>query len=284
MIAVVDDAVGEVRVRRLWRDPKVLIGLCILVPLVLAAVFAPWLAPYDPKQLGGPSLAGPSGDHWLGTDFFGRDMLSRVLFGARTSVSAAAVVGVGVLAIGAPLGVLAGYVGGWVDTLIMRAVDIVLSLPWLLVALALATMLGFGFGTALVALVIVYTPQLVRVTRNSVLAVRDREYVLAARAIGESVPSVLGRYVVPNVVFPILVLLTSMMAYAILGEAAISYLGVGTQPPQTSWGLELSDNQQYINIAAHLTIFPGVAIALAVLSLNFIGDGIADHLGRIGQR
>jgi ABC-type dipeptide/oligopeptide/nickel transport system permease subunit len=279
-----DAALEVVRVRRVWRDPKVVVGLCILVPLVLAAVFAPWLAPYDPKALGTTSLAGPSGDHWLGTDFFGRDMLSRILYGARTSVSAAAVVGVGVLVIGAPLGVLAGYVGGWIDHLIMRVVDIVLSLPWLLVALALATMLGFGFRTALVALVVVYTPQLVRVTRNSVLAVRDREYVLAARAIGESVPSVLARYVIPNVVFPILVLLTSMMAYAILGEAAISYLGVGTQPPQTSWGLELSDNQQYINIAAHLTIFPGVAIALAVLSLNFIGDGIADHLGRIGQR
>jgi ABC-type dipeptide/oligopeptide/nickel transport system permease subunit len=278
-------ALAAPRAEKVWRDPKVVVGLCVLVPLVVAAVFAPALAPYDPEALFvGPSLGRPSADHWLGTDFFGRDMLSRMLFGARTSVLAAAVVGAGVLVIGVPLGVLAGYVGGWIDSAVMRTVDVVLSLPWLLVALVLATMLGFGLGTALVALVAVYTPQLVRVTRNSVLAVRDREYVMAAQAIGEPTWSVLGRYVVPNIVFPILVLLTSMMAYAILGEAAISYLGIGTQPPQTSWGLDLSDNQQYITTASHLTIFPGIAIALAVLALNLIGDGIADHLGRVGHR
>jgi len=279
------DALAARRAAKLWRDPKVVVGLVILVPLVVAAICAPLLAPFDPETLFvGPSLGRPSADHWLGTDFFGRDMLSRMLFGARTSVLAAAVVGAGVLVIGLPLGILAGYVGGWIDTIVMRVVDIVLSLPWLLVALVLATMLGFGLGTALVALVAVYTPQLVRVTRNSVLAVRDRDYVLAAQAIGEPTRSVLWRYVLPNVVFPILVLLTSMMAYAILGEAAISYLGIGTQPPQTSWGLDLSDNQQYITTASHLTIFPGIAIALAVLALNLIGDGIADHLGRVGHR
>lgn len=273
------------RAAKVWRDPKVVVGLCIFVPLVIAAVCAPLLAPDDPEALFvGPSLGRPSAHNWLGTDFFGRDMLSRMLFGARTSVLAAGVVGAGVLVIGLPLGILAGYVGGWIDTIVMRLVDIVLSLPWLLVALVLATMLGFGLGTALVALVAVYTPQLVRVARNSVLAVRDRDYVLAAGAIGEPTWSVLWRYVLPNVVFPILVLLTSMMAYAILGEAAISYLGIGTQPPQTSWGLDLSDNQQYITTASHLTIFPGIAIALAVLSLNLIGDGIADHLGRVGHR
>ena len=273
------------RAMRIWRDPKVVVGLCVLVPLLVVAIFAPLIAPYDPEALFvGPSLGPPSMAHWFGTDFFGRDMLSRLLYGARTSVLAAGSVGLGVLVIGVPLGVLAGHLGGWVDTIVMRVVDIVLSLPWLLVALVLATMLGFGLGTALVALVLVYTPQLVRVARNSVLGVRDREYVLAAQAIGETTPSVLARYVLPNIVFPILVLLTSMMAYTILGEAAISYLGMGTQPPQTSWGLDLADNQQYVTTAAFLTIFPGIAIALAVLSLNLIGDGIADHVGRVGHR
>jgi peptide/nickel transport system permease protein len=161
---------------------------------------------------------------------------------------------------------------------------VVLSIPWLLIALFLATVLGFGLPTVLVALLIVFSPQLARVARNSVLTVRNREYVMAARSIGESSRSVLVRYVLPNSYFPILVLMTSMMGYAILGEAAVSYLGVGVQPPETSWGLELADAQTYISSAPYLGIFPGLAIAIFVFGLNFLGDGLGDHLGRIGQR
>lgn len=267
------------------REPKVLIGLAILVPIVVAAVLAPVISPYDPRKLHvGPSLAPPSADFLFGTDFFGRDMLSRILLGARTSVVVGLVVGAGTLALGLPLGLLAGFFGGWIDTLAMRVADVILSIPWLLVALVLATMLGFGLTTVVVALVVIYTPQLARVTRNSVLTVRSREYVAAARSIGESTPSVILRYVLPNAYFPVLVLLTSMMGYAILGEAAISYLGVGVQPPNTSWGLELAESQSYFAVGPHLAVFPGLAIALFVFGMNFLGDGLGDFLGRVGQR
>ena len=267
------------------REPKVLIGLAILLPIVVAAVIGPLIAPYDPKKLGvGPSLAGPSAEFLLGTDFFGRDMFSRILLGARTSVLVALVVGAGTLTFALPLGLAAGFFGGWVDTLTMRAADVILSIPWLLVALVLAAMLGFGLTTVIVALVVIYTPQLARVTRNAVLTVRSRDYVTAARAIGESTPSILLRYVLPNAYFPVLVLLTSMMGYAILGEAAISYLGMGVQQPNTSWGLELAESQSYFAVAPHLAVFPGLAIALFVFGMNFLGDGLGDFLGRVGQR
>jgi peptide/nickel transport system permease protein len=269
----------------LLSEPKVRIGLVLLVPLLVAAAVSLVWTPYPPRQLGvGPPLSPPSLQFWFGTDLYGRDYFSRILVGSQTSVLVAVVVGLGALLIGLPLGAASGFFGGRTDLLSMRAADVVLSIPWLLIALFLAAVLGFGLSTVLIALVIVFSPQLARVARNAVLTVRNREYVLAARSIGEGSGSVLVRYVLPNSYFPILVLMTSMMGYAILGEAAVSYLGVGVQPPDTSWGLELSEAQTYISSAPYLSIFPGLAIAIFVFGLNFLGDGLGDHLGRIGQR
>jgi peptide/nickel transport system permease protein len=265
--------------RRLRSSPKSLIGIVMLTPLVFFGIFGSLIAPYNYNaQNVGPPLHGPSGTHLLGTDLYGRDMLSRLIAGDRTMLIVALVVGGGTLILAVPIGLAAGYLGGSIDGVLMRIIDVLLSFPWLLVALALVAILGPGLKTVFIALIVVYTPQLARVTRNAVQAARVREFVSAGVAIGETTPSLVLRYVLRNAYFPILVLLTSMIAFSILNEAALSYLGFGVQAPATSWGLELANNTSYVSVAPYLVIFPGVLIAWTVIGLNLLGDGLGDIL------
>ncbi|GAB2601221.1 ABC transporter permease [Pseudactinotalea suaedae] len=270
--------------RQLHRNPKTLVGMIILVPIVLVAIFAPWLTPYPYDAIYvGDVLGAPTSEHWLGTDLNGRDLLSRLIIGTRVVVGVPLAVGLLTLVIGVPIGLLAGYLRGVVDGVLMRVVDVFLSFPWLLVALGLAAVLGAGLSTVIVTLVVVYWPQVARVTRNSVMAVSESEYVTAAAAIGEPRSSIVLRYVLRNAYFPILVLLSSMLAFSILNEAGISFLGFGIQSPQTSWGLELAAGSTYLTAAPHLVIFPGLAIVLVVLGMNMFADGLGDLLNRQGR-
>jgi peptide/nickel transport system permease protein len=250
-------------------------GVILLTLLVLVALLAPVLAPYDPEHidaarvLGAPNLAHP-----LGSDQLGRDVLSRLLFAYRTSLMVAIGSVLLALLIGVPLGLLAGYRGGWVDGVIMRPLDMVLSLPALLLAVSLIAILGQGSGVALVAISIIYLPILARVLRSSVLVVRERPYVTAARARGVTHTATMVRHVLPNAVGPVLVQATVLMGFAIQIEAALSFLGLGAQPPTPSLGLMLLDGYQVLQQAWWVDVFPGVAIALAVIAFFLIGDGL----------
>ncbi|HMI68812.1 MAG TPA: ABC transporter permease [Solirubrobacteraceae bacterium] len=266
------------RVRRLERvlgGRAALIGAGILAALVLLAVFAPLIAPHDPEQIDSARvLAGPDLSHPFGSDQLGRDVLSRVLFALRTSLGVA--IGSVALAmlIGIPLGLLAGYRGGWVDSLIMRPIDLLLALPALLLAVSLIAILGEGSLVALVAIAIIYLPILARVVRSSAIVVRERPYVTAARARGATPLAVMRRHVLPNAIGPALVQATVLMGFAIQIEAALAFLGLGAQPPTPSLGLMLLDGYQVLQQAAWVDIFPGLAIALAVISFFLIGDGL----------
>jgi peptide/nickel transport system permease protein len=251
------------------------VGAAILALLVLVAVFAPVLAPYDPEQIDGTRvLAPPDLAHPFGSDQLGRDVFSRVLFAYRTSLTVAIGSVLLAMAAGVPLGLIAGYRGGWIDTVIMRPVDLLLALPALLLAVALITILGEGSEVALVAIAIIYLPILARVVRSSTLVVRSRPYVIAARARGVSGPATAVRHVLPNAIGPGLVQATVLMGFAIQIEAALAFLGMGAQPPTPSLGLMLLDGYQVLRQAPWVDIAPGAAIALAVTSFFLIGDGL----------
>jgi peptide/nickel transport system permease protein len=251
----------------------------ILTLTVLAAAFAPVIAPFHPSKLNvGPALEGPSGRYPMGLDNFGRDQLSRIVHGARIALMDAIVVVLGTLVLGLPIGILAGYHGGWLDNILMRVVDMVLAFPWILVAMAIAIVAGLGLTTVLAALVIVYSPAVARLARGSVLAERERDYVLAAQALGASTRSVMLRHILPNASSPLVVQAVTIMSFSILAEASLSYLGLGTQPPTPSWGLMLAESGAYMSLAPHMAIFPGLAIAALVLGLNMLGDALRDEL------
>ena len=264
---------------QLWSNKKALVGSVMLLSMVVVAVLAPVLAPYDPTELGvGPLLSQPSPSNLLGTDNFGRDSFSRLVYGARISLSAAFGVIACSLAIGVSIGLVTGYFGGMFDYLMMRLVEMLFAFPWVLIALAMAAILGPGLKTVLISLVIVYSPILVRLTRSVVLTIREQEYIEAARAIGQGNMLIMFRHILPNTLSPIIIQSTSIMGFSILAEAAISYLGLGTRPPTPSWGLGLSEGAAYLWMAPHLVIFPGLAIAYVVMSFNFLGDGLRDIL------
>ena len=251
------------------------IGALLLALLILVAILAPVLAPHDPEQIDAARVLGaPTWAHPLGSDQLGRDVLSRLLFAYRTSL----VVAIGSVllaaAVGIPLGLVAGYRGGWADAVIMRPLDMVLSLPALLLAVSLIAILGQGAGVALVAIAIIFLPILARVLRSSVLVVRERPYVAAARARGVTDTATMVRHVLPNAIGPALVQATVLMGFAIQIEAALSFLGLGAQPPTPSLGLMLLDGYQVLQQAWWVDVFPGVAIALAVIAFFLIGDGL----------
>lgn len=252
-----------------------LAGAVVLGLLILVALLAPVLAPYSPEAIDSNRiLAGPTLAHPMGSDQLGRDVLSRVLFAFRASLAVAlGSVGLAML-VGVPLGVVAGYRGGWLDTLIMRPVDLLLALPALLLAVSLIAILGEGGLVALVAIAIIYLPILARVVRSSVLVVRERPYVTAARARGASSLAVMWRHVLPNAIGPGLVQATVLMGFAIQIEAALSFLGLGTQPPTPSLGLMLFDGYQVLQQAPWVDIYPGLAIAVTVVAFFVIGDGL----------
>ncbi len=265
--------------RRLVRRPAAAVGLVVVVGFVLVALTAPWLAPYDPLATSWSAVRkAPDAAHWMGTDENGRDVLSRIVWGARASLLAG-VVSVAIAGgVGVPAGVLAGFAGGWIDTIIGRVVDAMLACPFLILAIALAAFLGPALTNAMVAIGITAAPVFARVARGATLNVAALEYVEAARSIGAAPWRVALRHIVPNILPPVLVQGTLAIAAAIIAEASLSFLGLGQQPPAPSWGSMLNAAQRFLSTAPWLAIFPGAAIALTVLSFNLVGDGLRDAL------
>lgn len=263
---------------RRWQGRAPLVtGAIIVGTAAVAAIVGPWLAPFDPTAQELPlRLAGPTLAHLFGLDELGRDILARVLAGARISFAVGlAVVSVSA-SVGTLLGAIAGYFGGMTDDLISRVIDILLAFPGLLLAIALVAVLGPSLANVLLALTVIGWVGYARLVRGQVLRAREFEYVQAARALGASTPRILWRHVIPSAIPAVVVQATLGMAGAILGEAALSFLGLGVQPPTPSWGTMLNGGRAHLLDAPHLTIFPGVAIALLVLGFNFVGDGLRD--------
>ncbi len=260
------------------RHPIGAFGVLVVVGLVLVAVFARRLSPYDPNAQVGRRLSPPGDQHLLGLDQLGRDVLSRLIFGARVSLGTSVIsVGLSLLA-GVSLGLVAGYYGGAADALIMRAMDLMFTLPSFVLAIALTGILGPSLTNVIIAVAIVTTPTIARITRGPILAVRETEYVASARAAGAGDRRIMFRHVLPNITAPIIVQSTVSIADAILIEAGLSFLGLGVQPPATSWGNMLGTGRNYMELANGLSVFPGIAIMLAVLGFNFAGDGLRDVL------
>lgn len=265
--------------RRLLRRPAAVIGLVVVVIFIVAALAAPLIAPYDPIATSFSAVRkAPSAAHWLGTDEIGRDVLSRVIYGARASLLAGVVSVLISLSIGIPAGLLAGYAGGAIDLLISRMTDALLACPFLILAIALAAFLGPSLSNAMIAIGISATPVFIRLTRGTTLAIKAEDFVLAARAIGNSPLRIALRHVLPNIVPPLLVQATLAIAAAVIAEASLSFLGLGQQPPQPSWGSMLNTAKNYIDNAPWMAIWPGLSIFLLVLSFNVVGDGLRDAL------
>jgi len=255
-------------------------GACVVGLAVLAAVIGPWLVPYDPSaQELALRLEGPSRLHWLGLDELGRDILARVMSGARISLFVGLVVVSVSASIGAAMGALAGYYGGIIDEAISRVIDILLAFPGLLLAIALVAVLGPSLTNVVIALSLIGWVGYARVARAQVLQAREFEYVVAARAIGAATPRILIRHVLPAALPALTVQATLGMGGAILSEAALSFLGLGVQPPTPSWGAMLNYGRAHVLDAPHLTVFPGLAIAFVVLGLNLLGDSLRERLG-----
>ena len=266
--------------RELWKQPLTAIGIVLLGIFVLMALLAPWLAPSDPAAIHLASrLQPPSPAHWFGTDELGRDILSRVIYGARISmIVATSVVGLALL-LGLILGGVAGYYGGWIDTVLnVLLMNTFLALPGLLLAIAFVAFLGPGLWNLVFALSITGWVGYARLARAQVLAAREREYVEASRALGAGDLRIFLRHILPNIMQPILVQAAIGMAGTILAEATLSFLGLGVPPPTSSWGAMLNDARFHLFDAPHMVVFPGLAIMLCVLAFNFLGDGMRDQL------
>jgi peptide/nickel transport system permease protein len=256
-----------------------LVGLAVVVFFVLLALFAPWIAPHDPLQASWSAVRkAPSAMYVFGTDEIGRDVVSRVIWGARASLLAGLVSVSIALSLGVPIGLLAGYAGGWGDGLISRITDAMLACPFLILAIALAAFLGPSLTNAMIAIGISATPVFIRLTRAQVLSVKVEDYVEAARAVGNSHLRIALRHILPNVVAPLIVKSTLAIAAAVIAEASLSFLGLGQQPPAPSWGSMLNTAKNYIDNAPWMAIWPGLSIFLLVLSFNLLGDGLRDAL------
>ena len=264
--------------KRLIRNFAFSAGLLLTLALVVCALLAPVLAPHDPLHPEGARLEQPSDAYPLGLDELGRDVLSRIVWGARVSLRVGFSVVLLASVIGVTLGAISGYFGGMADVLIMRLCDILLAFPGILLAIALVAVLGPSLNNVIIALAIIGWVGYARLVRGQVLKVREMEFVTAAKALGAKSPRVIALHVLPNVINPVIVMATLGLAGAILSEAALSFLGLGVQPPTPSWGAMLTYGRQYLGLANHLTIFPGAAIMAAVMGLNFLGDGLIDAL------
>jgi peptide/nickel transport system permease protein len=265
--------------RRLVRRRGAMVGLGVIILVILVAIFAPLIAPYDPAAQSWSAVRKPpSAAYWLGTDEVGRDLLSRIIYGARASLSAG-VISVGIaIAVGVPLGLLAGYAGGLVDGLISRVTDAMLACPFLILAIALAAFLGPSLTNAMIAIGVTATPIFIRLTRGQTINVKVENYIEAAEAIGNSSVRIALRHVLPNIVPALLVQITLSIAAAILAEAALSFLGLGQQPPAPSWGSMLNSAQRFLVSAPWMAFWPGLSIFLIVMSFNLLGDGLRDAL------
>jgi peptide/nickel transport system permease protein len=265
--------------RRMIRRPMPVFGLVVVLVFVLVAVAAPWIAPFDPARTDFTALRQPPSETYrLGTDEIGRDLLSRVIHGARASLQAGVISVLIAMALGVPLGLLAGYYGGFLDELIGRLTDALLAFPFLILAVALAAALGPSLTNAMIAIGIASAPTFVRLTRGQVLAVRAEDYVQAAVALGASDLRLMTQHVLPNAFAPILVQATLTIAGAIIAESALSFLGLGVQPPTPSWGGMLNVAKNYLVQAPWMAIWPGLSIFVTVLAFNLFGDGLRDAL------
>ena len=263
---------------RLLRRPTARVGAVIVAAFLLLTVIAPVIAPYDPyDQDFGSALQTPSADHPFGTDQYGRDELSRVMYGSRTALLSILVADGIALVVGTTLGLVAGFYGRWVDSVVMRVVDVLLAFPYLLLALIIVAALGPSLFHSMIAIGIVATPVYARVIRGQVLAVRTTEFVLAARAIGGSATRIMVRHVLPNSFTPILVMATLQAGTVVVETAGLSFLGMGAQPPSPDWGSVLAEGQGYFLTSWWIATFPGLAIFAVVLGFNLLGDALRDH-------
>ena len=274
--------------RVFFRDKLAVAGLVVIVLTFFIAVFAPYLAPY-PEQGRGDSdmqnrLQAPSGEHIMGTDQQGRDVLSRVMFGARIPLTISFVVTLGVLLVGVPLGGIAGYFGGWVDEVVMRITDLFLAFPALILAMALVAFLGASLRNVAIALVLTYWPWYSRLVRSMAISLRERPYVLAAKTMGVGRFTIIRRHVLPNALGPVIVQMTVDIGAVILEVAALSFIGLGAKPPTPEWGLMVSEGREYILSAWWLATFAGIAIFGLVLAFNLVGDGLRDVLDPRSKR
>jgi peptide/nickel transport system permease protein len=266
--------------RRFLRRPFAIVGLVVALAFVLAAIFAPLVAPYSASATDfNATLAPPfSHGHLLGTDELGRDVLSRIIWGSRASIQAGVLSTTLAMVIAVPIGIVAGYYRGWIDPVIARLTDVLLAFPFLVLAVGLAAILGPSLTNATIALGLGAVPVLIRIARGEALALREEDYVRAAVVNGAGDVSILARHVLPNMLSTLIVQATVTIPAAIIGEAVLSFLGLGVQPPTPSWGVMLSDAQSYISQAPRLAIFPGIAVFLCSLSFNLLGDGLRDTL------
>jgi len=263
--------------RRLSRRKGAMVGLVVLALLAAVALLAPLISPYDPTQQSWSAVRKPpSMAHWMGTDEVGRDLFARVIYGARASLLASLVSVSLAIGLGAPLGLLAGYGPGWLDMIVSRVADAMLSMPFLILAIALAAFLGPSLTNAMIAIGVTATPIFVRLTRGQTLAAKAEDYVESARAIGNPRWRIAVRHIFPNIAPQLLVQVTLTAATAIIAEASLSFLGLGQQPPAPSWGSMLNSAQRFLTQAPWMAIWPGLAIFVTVLSLNLLGDGLRD--------
>jgi peptide/nickel transport system permease protein len=265
--------------RPLLRNRLVLFGTSLILLIALLAACADLVAPYDPTEMKVvDALKRPSAPHPFGTDRFGRDVLSRTIYGSRIALGVALSSIALAFVAGTALGLVGGYVGGWPDLLIGRVMDVLFSFPTLILAIAIAAMLGPGLNNAALAIAVVYVPLFSRVARGPVIAEREKDHVAAAQGLGAGWPRIVFRHILPNVLAPLIVQASVSLAFAILIEASLSYLGLSAQPPTPSWGNMLNEGRTYLETAPWISVFPGLAIMTAVLAFNLLGDGLRDVL------
>lgn len=275
------------RALRAWLggNTAAVLALCFLVALFGMAALAPWIAPYSPTaQNLGNTLAEPSWAHWMGTDDLGRDVLSRLVHGAPASLFASFLAVSVAAAIGVPVGLLAGFLGGWVDDAISRVIDTLLSFPGIVLAIGVTGALGIGLTNAMLAVGIVFSPGLARLTRAQTLVVKQELYVDASRCFGASLPRILLKHVAPNAIQPVIVQVTLLLAVALLAEASLSFLGLGVQPPQPSWGGMLARAYNYMELAPEQMYAPGIAILFTALAFNTLGEALRQALDPTRRR
>ena len=261
-----------------WRDKKALVGSVVLTIFLLSAIFGNVISPYDPSDMAFDMMEPPSWSHPLGTDDLGRDLLSRIIVGTQVSLFVGISTVVIALIAGLILGVLAGYLGGWVDHVIMRYIDLQWAFPNFIIAVYLVAVFGTGLSNVIVAISLAFVDDFARIARGMVLSIKEEQYVAAARTVGVSDIRIMWRHILPNAAAPIIVQATVSISYAILGEASLSFLGLGVDASTPTWGLILADGRSFISRTWWLGIFPGLAIMLTVLSINFLGDTLRDFL------
>ena len=267
----------------LLRDKRAVASIILLMVIVLSTVFSSVISPYDPLSQEFDILQPPSSAHVLGTDDLGRDLFTRILIGARVSLFVGVVAVAISMILGVAMGILSGYYGGWIDTLFMRYIDLQWAFPNFIIAVYLVAVFGTGLENVIVAIVLAFLDDFARITRGMVLSIREEEYVLAARSLGASDLRIMLQHILPNAIAPIIVQATLSVSFAILAEAALSFLGLGVKPSTPTWGLIISDARSFFSRAWWLGIYPGLAIMITVLSINFLGDALRDALDVRGE-